>query len=263
MGSLVSSVFGMDNGSKAGEAAVAAGNRYAKDVYFKPYTMTSGYGRTTYDPSSGTTASSLSAPYSTAEAAGLTTALQGYGGASNLLGQLGGFDVGQRASDIYGEQAALLQPSFQQQNADLQQQLAGSGRLGLRLSGGTVGAGGTGLVQPDAFGLGRAQQQTLAELASGARGQALSEMGQMADTATGLMSSGAQQAGVYAGLQDALTRLGIDSETARSAAAAAAGNVGTSGYAQATQAGMSQDRAMGDFWGGLFSSFSPSPKSGT
>lgn len=259
MGSIVSSVLGMDSGKKAGKAAIAAGERYAKDVPFKAYSMTSGYGTSTYDPTTGATTTSLGTPYAGMEQLGLATGAGSYLGAGNLMQQLGGFDVGQRAADIYGEQAALLQPSFQQQGAQLQEQLVGSGRLGLKLAGGSVGAGG-GLVQPDAFGLARAQQQTLADLAAGARGQALGEMGQMADTATGLMDAGAKQAGLYAGLQDALTRLGIDAETARSAAAAAAGNIGTSGYQQATQAAMNQDKTMGSFWGGMMSAFAPTPK---
>lgn len=251
MGSVVGGLIGSSGKNKAAKQAQAVADRYAKDVYFKPYTVTSGYGTTTRD-GSGATTTSLSAPYSDMEALGLNTGAQSYMGASNLMQQLGGFDVGQRASDIYGEQAALLQPSFQQQNAALQQQLVGSGRLGLQLAGGTVGAGG-GLVQPDAFGLGRAQQQTMAELATGARNQALNEMNQMASTATGLMSAGQGQATGYAELQNALTRLGIDSETARSAAAAAAGNVGTAPTTAAMN--MKGDAAgqKGDAIGGLVS----------
>lgn len=226
MGSIVSGILGSNSTRKAATGAQATADRYAKDVYFKPYTMTSGYGQSTYNPETGATTTSLADPYAGMEQLGLASGTQSYLGAGNLMQQLGGFDVGQRAADIYGEQAALLQPSFQQQGAQLQEQLVGSGRLGLKLAGGTVGAGG-GLVQPDAFGLNRAQQQTLAEVAAGARGQALGEMGQMADTATGLMSAGAGQATTYAGLQDALTRLGIDAETARSIAASQAGNIGS------------------------------------
>jgi len=45
---------------------------------------------------------------------------------------------------------------------------------------------------------------------------------------------------------------GVQSQAARSAAAAAAGQIGTGGYNMATNAAMNQDTAMGSFWGGLF-----------
>lgn len=254
MGSFVGGLIGSSGKNKAAKQAQAVADRYAKDVPFKPYTMTSGYGSSTYDPTTGTTTTGLADPYAGMEALGLASGAGSYMGAGNLMQQLGGFDVGQRASDIYGEQAALLQPSFAKQGADLQQQLVGSGRLGLKLAGGAVGAGaGTGLVQPDAFGLARSQQQTLAELAAQSRGQAIDEIGNIASTATGLMDAGAKQAISYAGLQDALTRLGIDAETARSAAAAAAGNIGTSTTNAALNARSSAAEDKGNAIGGLVS----------
>jgi len=84
----------------------------------------------------------------------------------------------QRAADIFNQQSALLQPQFDQQRQQLSNDLFGSGRLGLMLSGETAGAGDVGMVQPDAYGLGRAQSQTLANLSGKSREQAMLEQQQ-------------------------------------------------------------------------------------
>ena len=83
----------------------------------------------------------------------------------------------QRARDIFAEQSALLEPQFAQQRQQLKSDLFGSGRMGLMLAGETTGAGG-GYVQPDAFGLARAQSKTLADLSGQARERAMGEQQQ-------------------------------------------------------------------------------------
>ena len=72
-----------------------------------------------------------------------------------------GYDPRAAQQQMFQEQAALLQPAFAQQRQQLQSDLFGSCRIGLMLAGETAGAGAGGIVQPDAFGLGRAQSQTL------------------------------------------------------------------------------------------------------
>ena len=239
MGKLVSGFLGMDNGMKAGKAAAAAGERFAKDIYFKPYTLTSGFGATQYEPT-GTYQSQLASPFYNAQIAALS-------GATNLLGDLAGFNPQARQADIYQQQSALLQPEFQAQNIAMQEQMFGSGRLGLKLAGAGVGAGSGGAVSPDAYGLARAQQQTLADLAVKSREQALQEGATLADMSTALLAQGIG----IAELEATLIKLGVDAESARAAAAAAAGQVGTGGYQTMAQAGMAQDRAMGSLFGGI------------
>jgi|TARA_R110000744_G_scaffold356196_2_gene462891 hypothetical protein len=79
-------------------------------------------------------------------------------------------DVRAREQQIFSEQAALLQPELLQQQTQMQNNLFGSGRLGLQLAGGAAGAGaGAGMVNPDAYGLGLAQSRAIAELAPQAR----------------------------------------------------------------------------------------------
>jgi len=239
MGSLVSSVLGMDNGMKAGKQAVEAGDRYAKDVYFRPYTMTTGTGVTKYTPDSYE--SKLNQPFYDAQTAGLSTA-------TNILGQLQQFSPAQRQQQIFQEQAALLQPEFQRQQARMESGAFGSGRLGLRLAGQGAGAG-SGMVQPDAFGLAQSQQQTLGALAAGSRQQAVEEATALGDIGIKALAG---SLGVSE-LEASLMKLGLDAESARAMAAASAGQVGTSGYTTQAQAGMAQDKAMGSLWGGIAS----------
>lgn len=237
MGGIVSSVLGMDKGMDTGREAAQAGERYAKDVYFRPYTMTSGFGVSQYTPDSY--ASELAPQFYGAQAAAL-------GGASGLLGQLSGFDPVQRQKDIYQQQAALLQPEFQAQQQRLESSAFGRGRLGLRLAGEAVGAG-SGMVQPDVFGLGQAQSQALGQLAVQSREQALQEGATLTDMATNLLAQGIG----IAELEATLMKLGVDAESARATAAGLAGQVGTGGYQTLAQAGMAQDKATGGLFGGI------------
>lgn len=86
-------------------------------------------------------------------------------------------DLDGATQNYFNQQSALLDPMFQQQRTQMQQDMFGSGRLGLQLAGGSVGAGG-GMVNPDAFGLARAQSQTLADVAAQSRQMAMGEQQQ-------------------------------------------------------------------------------------
>lgn len=234
-GSIGGSLFGGGGGGGVGggvgmsKEAIAEAKRRADQTYFKPYTVTTGTGSTSFDPSSGYS-TQLNLPYQQI----MGTAL---GGAQNLYGQLASFDPAQRAAQVYGEQAALLQPAFQQQATDLQSRLFGSGRLGLRLAGESQGLGaGSGMVSPDALGLGRAQQQTLADLAAQARTQAFGEASQLGQLAGGMLGSATS----ISDLERQLMAAGLDAETARSNASAMAGKLATGQFSDAVSA---QNRA--------------------
>lgn len=342
MGGLVSGILGTDKGVKAGKQAIEAGNRYAKDVYFKPYSMTTGSGTTSYDPESGYS-TQLSSPYQAMQsqaqqgALGLMpqylSAVQqqpqqlGFNYAPQSVGFdystaadqfSGSYDPAAEAQGIFERESALLQPAFQQQTQQLKQDMFGSGRMGLQLAGEAAGAGSGGTVNPELFGLQRAQQQTMAELAADStrRGQEAAQQRFATDLQSFQANQAAQEAarqadlsrfgagleGMAAGQQAELNRFdvanqlfgantgqqqqylqnllggyqgmmegsvglsnlenqlmqsGLDAETARAAAAAAAGNIGTSGYAQNTQAAMAHDQTMGNFFGGLFGGMMP------
>lgn len=297
MGSIVSSVLGMDNGMQAGGEAVQAGERFAKDVYFKPYTMTTGQGTTSYTDGQYTAELSDPNKYLQAQAqlgmAGLLP--QYYQGASQAPSTFdftaaqnafdAKYDPSAEVSRIFEQESALLTPKFEQQAANLQSQLFGSGRLGAKLASAEAG----GMVNPEAYGLQRAQQQTLAEVAASAtqRGQeaamsrfttdlqraqeqraAEQQRYDISSGAFGINEALRQQRlenllGGYetmfktslgtGALENELMKLGIDAESARAMAAASAGQIGTSGYTTQAQAGMAQDKAMGSLFGGIAS----------
>lgn len=253
VGGKLTGFLGSDQGMQAGKAARDAANRFAQEVYFKPYTMISGTGQTSYDPSTGTWQSELSAPFQGAQDVALS-------GATNLFGQLGAFDPMQRqqqiARDLFSQQSELLQPQFQAQAAQLQNKMFGGGRLGLRLAAEGQGLGqGGAMVSPDVLGLGRSQQQTLSQLSADtsakAYEQALAELEGISTAGSRLLSGGVETGK----LEQALMQLGVDAETARSMAAAQAGNIGMQGYDIAAKTSMAQDKNVNDLFGGFAGSF--------
>lgn len=203
VGGITNALFGKGGAGIAGDA-VARGRELGEQAYFRPYTVTTGTGTSQYQD--GELQARLSAPYAGLQQAAVTGAggilpqltgavtaapaqFSGYG--AGLLGEAAtramaqpaqfGYtpDLAGRTQEIFGQQAELLQPEFQRQATELQGRLFGSGRLGLRLAGESQGLGAdSGMVSPDALGLGRAQQQTLANLATTARQQALGEEAQ-------------------------------------------------------------------------------------
>lgn len=239
MGSIVSGLFGKGGSGTAGEA-VARARELAPGARFNPYTVTTGTGTSGYT-GDGQFYSTLSQPYQDL----LGTTL---GGAQGLFEQFGAFDPSQRAADIYQEQAALLQPAFEQQATQLQNRLFGSGRLGLRLAGESQGLGaGSGMVSPDALGLGRAQQQTLAQLAAGSRQQAFGEQAQL-----GSMAAQALQSGMgISGLEQSLMGMGLNAEQARAAAALGAMQAELAPYSTKAQMEQKQQEATAGFFGDL------------
>jgi len=224
-----------------------------KAAQFQPYTYTSQLGTTTGVPEgdSGFNVSSAIDPN-----------LEGVGGsalqypepfinafaqqANRQLPMFSGVDNGeQRAADIFRTQSALLEPDLERQRQQLQSDLFGSGRLGLQLSGEAAGAG-TGMVQPDAYGLGLAQSRALAELSSKSRLQAQAEQQQAYQQALqGFLTNEQQQQlqaanllGGYTGtmgafgdiadMESALVNQGLSVEQARSVAQSASASAGSS-----------------------------------
>jgi len=238
MGNIVSGLFGKGGSGIAGQGIQEAARR-AESSYFKPYTVTTGTGTTSYGDGGFNVA--LSPEYQQL----LGTSL---GGAQGLFDQFASFDPSARAGEIFEEQSALLQPQFQQQATQLQNRLFGGGRLGLRLAGESQGLGtDSGMVQPDALGLGQAQQQTLANLAAQSRNQAFGEQAQLGQMATGAL----QSALGISGLEQSLMGMGLNAEQARAAAALGAGNLAISPYATAADMAQRQQESTAGFFGSL------------
>ena len=252
VGGITNALFGK-GGAGTAEEAVARARELGVDAVFKPYTVTTGSGTSGYR-GAGDYYSTLSQPYQDILGTSLT-------GAGSLFEQAAAFDPSQRAADIFGEQSALLQPQFQQQAQQLQSSLFGSGRLGLRLAGESQGLGtGSGMVQPDALGLGQAQQQTLAQLAAQSRGQAFGEQAQLQQAAAGMLQAGMG----ISGLEQALMQQGLNAETARAAAAYASGQMQLDPYKTQAQIEQEQRGQNAGFFGALVgagaTAMAPTPK---
>lgn len=245
--------------NRAARGLLDEGVNLARQGTFKPFALTTSLGTATGGPS-GEFGVTTQQPFTGIQQTALT-------GAQGLLGQAEGalartpgqidftFDPLAAQQQMFSEQSALLDPVFAQQRSQLQNQLFGSGRMGLSLAGESVGAGG-GMVQPDAFGLGRAQSQTLAELAAQTRQQAAQEQLQrfgvsaeqlqlnealQQQRAQNLLSGGVGMFGVGAGVNElelANLQAALASEQARGASFLGA----SSGLTNAAQqrAGMNQ-----------------------
>lgn len=234
-------LFG-DYGGGASREAIEAARKMADNIRFRPVTVGTTSGVAGLDPQAGEYGVALAPAYQNI----LGSAL---GGAGGLFQQLAAFDPRQREREVFEEQVSLLQPEFERQEERLRQGMFGSGRLGLQLAGEGVGAGAeSGMVQPDVFGLGTAQQQTLAKVAAGSRQQALDEAQQLGRLAQGMLQSGMS----ISEMERQLIALGIDAETARSAAEFGAARIAMSPYEYLFSSSQARSRGMGDFFSNLF-----------
>ncbi len=234
-------MFG-DYGGGAANQAIEAADKMAKDIRFRPVTVGTTSGVAALDPQAGEYGVALAPAYQNI----LGSAL---GGAGGLFQQLAAFDPRQREREVFQEQVGLLQPEFERQEERLRQGMFGTGRLGLQLAGEGVGAGAdSGMVQPDVFGLGTAQQQTLAQLAAGSRQQALGEAQQLGQLAQGMLQSGMS----ISEMERQLIGLGVDAETARSAAEFGAARIAMNPYEYLFSSSQDRSRGMGNFFSNLF-----------
>lgn len=154
--------------------------QYSAEARFRPFSLTTSAGRGFGGPD-GQFGATASQPFQNIQQLGLAGAQQTLPALQQqTMRGVTPFDfntnVDQLTQDYFTQQSQLLQPAFAQQRNQLQNDLFGSGRMGLSLAGGSIGAGeGSGMFQPDAFGLGRAQSQTLGELGAQSRQMALSD----------------------------------------------------------------------------------------
>jgi hypothetical protein len=112
----------------------------------------------------------------------------------------------QATNEYFAQQQQALNPVFEQQRQQLQSDLFGSGRMGLMLAGDAAGAGGGGMVNPDAFGLAQGQAQALQQAYAGSRQAALGEQAQGYGQAAG--SYGVNQEATNQQLQNLLSGFG-------------------------------------------------------
>lgn len=163
----------------AAAAQQAAAAQAADMAAFKPYSVTTGLGASYFNPETQTAGYTLDP----ALAAWRDQFMQQAAGAMPSS-----FDTTANANQYYNEMQTMMQPARQAENLQMQQDLFGSGRLGLRLSGEGAGAG-TGMVQPDVFGLNQSRALADQALAQQARTQSQAELDASIARGTGLFNT--------------------------------------------------------------------------
>ena len=215
--------------------------RYAKELQkqtqFNPLGLTVSSGSFAYDPETG-----YSATMSPEMAAMQEQLFSGAGG----MFERAMVDPAERAAQLTNQRIELLQPQLMKQQADLQQSLFGSGRLGLQLAGSGAGAG-SGMVNPDMFGYNQGVNQLFAQIAADSQGEALGEAQAYANMGRGMFADASQ----LSNRELALIELGLNAEAQRQSGNIASGQLGLGGYGQGTQLRTQGAQANSNFLSGL------------
>lgn len=180
--------LGLLGQSKASSAAKDAANaqietaKIAADMAkFTPYGVTTGFGTSYFDDKTQTAGYQLDPAL-----AAYRDKLMGMG-AEALPGTM---DPTANAQQYYNEVQQMLAPQRAQEQTQLQQNIFGSGRLGMRLAGEAAGAGAGGMYQPDVLGYSKAQELANQQLAQQARAQSMAELDASIARGTGLFQQG-------------------------------------------------------------------------
>lgn len=243
---LLGQYLSSDAQREAADTSVEAAMIAADAAKFRPYGVTTGFGQSWFNPET------QQAGYQ------LDPALAAYRD-SNLMGaaivaeQLsnGGLDPTQAAQQYYNQTQQMLAPQRAQEQAQLQQGLFGSGRLGMRLAGEGSGAGaGGGMYQPDILGYNKAQELANQKLAMDSRSQALKEMDAAIARSQGLFTygTGVEQLGMTP------LKLGAELGGQASSAGAQAGQLLQTGMNAGANAKAQAGMGWGDYVTGVGSS---------
>jgi hypothetical protein len=180
-GALVGQYLASNAAKDAAAAQMNIAAQAADMSKFTPYGITTGYGTSWFDTEKQT------AGYE------LDPALAAYRDKLLMMGSEAlptSMDTGAAAQQYYQDIQSMMAPQRAAEQAQLQQNLFGSGRLGMRLAGEGAGAGAGGMVQPDIFGYNKAQELANQQLAMQARSQAQAEMDAAIGRGTGLWQTG-------------------------------------------------------------------------
>jgi len=182
LASLAGNYLSSKSAKDAAADISATAQKAAETAAFRPYAVSTGLGTSFFD------AKNQRAKYE------LDPALQAFRDQYLLMGAQtlpSDLDPTSRAQGYYNEMQTMMQPMRQQENLQMQQDLFGSGRLGMRLAGEAAGAGaGTGMYQPDVLGMNKARELANQQLAQQARVQSQTELDQAIARGTGLFQTG-------------------------------------------------------------------------
>ena len=261
-GSLIGGLFGASSARSAAKESAAAqleAARIAADAAkFRPYSIKSGFGSSSFNTDDQTASYELDPTMKAFRD-------QLYGLSNQQMGQVN-LDPTQAAQNYYNQQQGLMAGGRQAEDMALRQQQLQSGRIGLGLSGASQGAGaGTGYVNPQQYQMQLARGMTDQNLAAQSSQMAQADIDRSIGRATGLFTTGT---GIEQLGQSALT-MGADIGNKASvsqgqqAAALLAGGQGAAnanlaaGLGQAGMWGNMSKGLMGQDFSGLFGSTSP------
>ena len=248
-GSLIGGMMAKDAAGTAAGGQVEAARIAADAAKFRPYSITSGFGKSSFDTDKNTATYDLDPRLAAYRDQLYGLSEQGMGGIN--------LDTQQNAQNYYNQQQGLLSGGRGAEDIALRQQQLNSGRIGLGLSGEAMGAGaGTGYVNPEQYQRDLARGQVDASMAANADQIARDQLTQDLARYTGLFNQGA---GVEKLGMENLT-IGADIGNKAAVAGAAQGKSlleGGMGAAQSNLAGgLSQANMyqnIGKTMGGMFS----------
>ena len=238
--SLLGSRQASKSASRAADAQVEAARIAAEEARFKPYSITSGFGSSTFDTDKNTATYDLDPRLAAYRDQLYGLSEEGMGGIN--------LDTQQNAQDYYNQQQGLLAGGRGAEDIALRQQQLNSGRIGLGVSGAAMGAGaGTGYVNPEQYQRDLARGQVDASMAANADQIARQQLDQDIARSTGLFNTGA---GVEQLGQSTLT-MGADIGNKQAAAGANAGRSLLEGGMAAAQSNLAGGLNKANMYGNL------------
>jgi hypothetical protein len=169
--------------ARAADAQLESARIAAEAAKFKPYSVTSGFGKSFFDTEKQTAGYELDPRLQAFRD-------QLYGLSSSTLGQIGTPE--EEAQKYVTQQMGLLAPTRQAEDIAARQASLGSGRIGLGVTPGAVGGGdASGLVNPDDFARMLARERINAQIAAEGTQYGQNIIDKLISRGTGLFSSGA------------------------------------------------------------------------
>lgn len=183
--SLLSGMMASDAASEAARASTESARIAADAAKFRPYSISTGFGRSFFDTEKQTAGYEIDPRLAAFRD-------QLYGLSQDTLGQLSGTTPEAEAQRYVEQQMGLLQPTRQAEDIAARQAALGSGRIGLGVTPGAVGAGdASGLVNPDEFARQLARERINAQIAAEGTQYGQNIIDKLIARGTGLFSSGA------------------------------------------------------------------------
>ncbi len=182
---LVSGMMASDAASEAARAQTESARIAAEAAQFRPYSITTGFGRSFFNPEAQTAGYEIDPRLAAFRD-------QLYGLSSSTLGQLAGTTPEAEAQKYVQQQMGLLSGTRQAEDIAARQASLGSGRIGLGVTPAAVGAGDAGgLVNPDEYARQLARERINAQIAAEGTTYGQNIIDKLISRGTGLFSSGA------------------------------------------------------------------------